>query len=77
MAVVSPFRAFRYDATRVGGLRDVIAPPYDVISAAEQAALYDRSPHNVVRLILARFDPGCVAGGSQPQNAKLAIPLAA
>jgi uncharacterized protein (DUF1015 family) len=57
MAVVSPFRAFRYDAARVGGLRDVIAPPYDVISAAEQAALYDRSPHNVVRLILARETP--------------------
>jgi uncharacterized protein (DUF1015 family) len=57
MAVLSPFRAVRYDVARVGGLRDVIAPPYDVISAAEQAALYDRSPYNVVRLILARETP--------------------
>jgi len=57
MAVVSPFPAVRYDAARVGGLADVIAPPYDVISAAEQAALYDRSPYNAVRLILARETP--------------------
>ncbi len=57
MAVISPFRAVRYDAARVGRLADVIAPPYDVISPAEQAALYERSPYNVVRLILARETP--------------------
>ena len=57
MAAISPFPAVRYDPARVGDLRDVIAPPYDVISAAEQAALYDRSPYNVVRLILARETP--------------------
>jgi uncharacterized protein (DUF1015 family) len=57
MAVISPFPAVRYDAARVGGLAHVIAPPYDVISPAEQAALYDRSPFNVVRLILARETP--------------------
>jgi uncharacterized protein (DUF1015 family) len=57
MAVIEPFRAVRYDAARVGALRDVIGPPYDVISPAEQAALYERSPYNVVRLILARETP--------------------
>lgn len=57
MAVVSPFRAVRYDTRRTGGLRDVVAPPYDVISPAEQDALYARSPWNVVRLILARETP--------------------
>jgi uncharacterized protein (DUF1015 family) len=57
MAVISPFPAVRYDAARVGPLAGVIAPPYDVISPAEQAALYDRSPYNVVRLILARETP--------------------
>jgi uncharacterized protein (DUF1015 family) len=54
MAVVSPFPGVRYDATRVGSLASVVAPPYDVISPVEQAALYDRSPYNVVRLILPR-----------------------
>src|SRR5262249_2684247 len=57
MAAVSPLRAVRYDPSRSGELRHVIAPPYDVISPQEQAALYDRSPHNVVRLILARETP--------------------
>jgi uncharacterized protein (DUF1015 family) len=52
MAVVSPFRALRYDPARVGDLAAVVAPPYDVISPAHQDALYDRSPYNVVRLIL-------------------------
>ncbi len=54
MAVVSPFRALRYDAARVGDLGAVVAPPYDVISGAQQDALYARSPWNVVRLILPR-----------------------
>ena len=54
MAVVSPFRALRYDPARVGDLGTVVAPPYDVISRSQQDALYDRSPWNVVRLILPR-----------------------
>ena len=53
MAVVTPFHALRYDPARVD-LEAVIAPPYDVISPAQQAALYERSPWNVVRLILPR-----------------------
>jgi uncharacterized protein (DUF1015 family) len=52
MADVQAFRAFRYDLGRVGRLGDVIAPPYDVIDSALQQALYDRSPYNVIRLIL-------------------------
>ncbi len=54
MAKVRPFPAVRYDPSRVGDLGAVIAPPYDVISPAEQEALYARSPWNVVRLILGR-----------------------
>jgi len=54
MAQIAPFPAWRYDPSRVGPMADVIAPPYDVISPAEQGALYERSPYNVVRLILAR-----------------------
>lgn len=57
MAEVQAFRGFRYDLARVGQLSDVIAPPYDVIDPALQNALYDRSPHNVVRLILNRETP--------------------
>src|SRR5262245_955921 len=54
MIDLRPFRALHYDPAAVGDLADVIAPPYDVIDAAELERLYARSPHNVVRLILNR-----------------------
>jgi uncharacterized protein (DUF1015 family) len=54
MAVVRAVRALRYDTARVGDLSRVIAPPYDVITPDEQAALYAASPYNVIRLILPR-----------------------
>ncbi|MHB8619418.1 MAG: DUF1015 domain-containing protein [Chloroflexota bacterium] len=50
MADVRPFAGLRFTHP----LADVIAPPYDVISPAEQDALYERSPYNVVRLELGR-----------------------
>ena len=53
MSDVRPFRGLRYDPARVD-LSRVIAPPYDVIAAAERHALYDRDPHNAVRLELVR-----------------------
>jgi uncharacterized protein (DUF1015 family) len=56
MAEISAFRAIRFDPSRVN-LADVIAPPYDVLSADDRAALYARSPHNIVRLILNREEP--------------------
>ena len=64
MAVVSPFRALRYDAAHVGDLAAVVAPPYDVISGAQQDALYARSPWNVVRLILPREPGRATAAGA-------------
>ena len=47
--LVQPFRGERYAQRR---LSDVIAPPYDVISPADRAALVRRSGHNIVHLIL-------------------------
>jgi uncharacterized protein (DUF1015 family) len=49
--VVRPFRALRYDTSRVDAA-DVVSPPYDVIDEAGRQALLARSPYNVVRLIL-------------------------
>lgn len=54
MADVQAFRGVRYDLGHVGALGDVVAPPYDVIDATLQDRLYERSPFNVVRLILNR-----------------------
>lgn len=50
MADFRPFRGLRYrDGSDVASL---LAPPFDVIDAAQQAALHERSPHNIVRLEL-------------------------
>jgi uncharacterized protein (DUF1015 family) len=49
--VVRPFRALRYDLARVRAA-DVVSPPYDVIDEAHRLELLERSPYNVVRLIL-------------------------
>ena len=54
MAEIQAFRAYRYDLGQVGALQDVVAPPYDVIDPDLQQTLYQRSPYNVVRLILNR-----------------------
>lgn len=54
MAVIAPFPGLRFDAARVGDLGRVLAPPYDVIGEAEQAALEERHPQNVVRVELPR-----------------------
>ncbi len=73
MADVQPFRGFRYDLARVGQLSDVIAPPYDVIDATLQQALYDRSPYNVVRLILNKETPGDSAHDNRYTRAAQAL----
>ena len=39
MVDVQPLRALRYDPAVVGELANVVAPPYDVIDAAQRAEL--------------------------------------
>jgi uncharacterized protein (DUF1015 family) len=51
MASIYPFRAWRYNLSTVR-LEDVVTQPYDKISPAMQQAYYQRSPHNLVRIIL-------------------------
>jgi uncharacterized protein (DUF1015 family) len=51
VAEVKPFRAVRY-GEGAGPLETLVAPPYDVISAAERDELAARNPHNVVHLTL-------------------------
>jgi uncharacterized protein (DUF1015 family) len=58
MPSIQAFRGIRYNLGRVGALSEVVAPPYDVIDAELQDALYARHPANVVRLILNRDEPG-------------------
>ncbi len=52
MATIRPFRALRFDEDRAGPLAEVVAPPYDVISAEQRADYLARNPHNIVHLTL-------------------------
>ncbi len=51
MARIYPFRAWRYNPSAVR-LEDVVTQPYDKISPPMQQAYYQRSPYNLVRIIL-------------------------
>jgi uncharacterized protein (DUF1015 family) len=57
MAIVSPFRAWRYDPERVP-VQQVVTQPYDKITPAMQETYYRASPYNLVRIILGKHQPG-------------------
>ena len=82
MAAVEPFRAVRY-AGAAGPLADLVAPPYDAVSDDERAALYTRSPYNVIHLTLpesaaaaGRLYRAWLAGGIVEQEAEPVVWLA-
>jgi uncharacterized protein (DUF1015 family) len=56
MARLYPFRALRFDPTRVD-MTDVVTQPYDKISPAMQDAYYAASPYNLIRVILGKHLP--------------------
>jgi uncharacterized protein (DUF1015 family) len=57
MAIVSPFKAWRYDPERVP-IQQVVTQPYDKITPAMQERYYQASPYNLVRIILGKRLPG-------------------
>jgi len=57
MAIISPFRAWRYDPERVA-VQQVVTQPYDKITAVLQERYYQASPYNLVRIILGKRLPG-------------------
>jgi uncharacterized protein (DUF1015 family) len=54
MIRIAPFRGLLYNQKKIRDLAKVIAPPYDIISPAEQERLYKKSPYNFVRLDLSQ-----------------------
>src|SRR5215212_8536520 len=50
MPELAPFAAIRYSATE--DLKDLVCPPYDVISPLEQRRLHERDRRNAVRVEL-------------------------
>ena len=53
MANIAPFRALRYQSSRVQ-LPEVVTQPYDKISPKMQEHYYAASPYNLVRIILGK-----------------------
>lgn len=58
MAHIRPFRALRYNTQNPLAIAMVTAPPFDCITLAERDDLYRLHPHNIVRLVLGRDQPG-------------------
>ena len=57
MVDITPFKGLLFNQEKIVSLDQVTAPPYDVISSEQQDALYEKSPYNIVRLILERQYP--------------------
>jgi uncharacterized protein (DUF1015 family) len=70
MPEVLPFRGIRYAASRAAALSRLVAPPYDVISAAQRDELAARSAHNVVHLDLEPERPGDAPGERYARSAE-------
>lgn len=54
MVKINAFNGITYNKENFDSLKDLLAPPYDVISPAYQQDLYNKSPYNVIRLILGK-----------------------
>jgi uncharacterized protein (DUF1015 family) len=65
MATIIPFRGIVYNQSKAGSIGDLVCPPYDIISQAEQQELYRKSPHNVVRLEYGLESPGDTEGDNR------------
>jgi len=73
MSTIIPFHGIRYDMAVVDDIKQVVAPPYDIIDAAGQKALHDRHPENIVRLELGLDQPGDVSTHNRYTRAASAL----
>ncbi|MBX3235417.1 MAG: DUF1015 domain-containing protein [Nitrospiraceae bacterium] len=73
MAHIIPFRGTLYNPATVGDVRQVVAPPYDIIDSALQKTLHERNPHNVIRLELGYEQAGDGPSGNKYTRAAVAL----
>jgi uncharacterized protein (DUF1015 family) len=66
MPEIKAFKGTFYNPQKIDDLAAVTAPPYDVITAAEKQELLNRSPYNVIRLILGKA--AAEMGGKRPES---------
>ena len=53
MAEIAPFKAVFYNP-KIVHLEDVVTPPYDVIDPVQKEKFYQKSPYNIIRIILGK-----------------------
>lgn len=58
MAIIAPFKGLTYNFKEPENISGRVAPPYDVITEAEQEEYYKTDPHNIIRLILGEKKRG-------------------
>lgn len=58
MAKIKPFQAVVYNQNKVKNLKDVVCPPYDVISPQKQQEYIDLNPYNLTHILLGKDSPG-------------------
>jgi uncharacterized protein (DUF1015 family) len=73
MATIAPFRGIVYNQEKSGKLGDLVCPPYDIISSAEQQDLYRKNPYNVIRLEYGLASPGDTEEDSRYTRAAAAL----
>ncbi len=64
MAHAAPFAGIHYNPEKVS-IGAVVGPPYDVLSPAQQDALYAQDPHNFVRIMLNKDQDGDSEGADR------------
>jgi len=57
MAKIKAFKAVVYNQEKIGDLKQVVCPPYDVISPAAQEMFCERSLYNFIHILLAKDSP--------------------
>lgn len=57
MIEIVPFKGILYNQKKIPDVREVVTPPYDVISAEQQERYYQNHPYNSIRLILGKDRP--------------------
>ena len=65
MPDLRPFRGLRYDPAAVDDWGAVLGPPYDVVDAAERAALTARSPYQINHIESASGEPAIARAAEQ------------
>jgi uncharacterized protein (DUF1015 family) len=73
MTKIIPFAAWRYNKDKINDLATVLTQPYDKITPQMQGRYYSLSPHNLVRIILGRQNPGDAEGENVYTRAEAAF----